>query len=220
MNIQAAIFDMDGLLIDSEPLWREVQVKIYGQHGMPVTYEMLAETMGMRIDEIVLFWLQKYNKNLGDVQAIATQVNEAAVELIVEKGIPRPGVENAFTVVKELGLRTAIASSSNTNVMDAVLEKIGVTHLVDVIHSADSEPHGKPDPAVYIGAAKSLNILPEHCVVFEDSVNGVRAAKAAKMKCVAVPDVTEQNRKEFGIADVVLHSLDEVNKNLFENITR
>lgn len=215
--LRAILFDMDGTLIDSEPLWREAQVEVYPRYGMDVTYDMLEETMGMRLDEIVEHWMEKFGTTV-DVEEVALQVNERALALILEKGEPRVGVEKALSVVKKMGYKTAVASSSDKEVMERILDKLGVTKDFDLIHSAQKEIHGKPHPAVYLATAEALGVEPSDCVVVEDSVNGVLAAKAAHMKCIAVPDSSERNKKEFGIADVVLDSLEALNSEVLEQI--
>lgn len=217
MHIQALISDMDGTLIDSEPLWREAQVEIYNLHGLPVQTDMLEETRGMRIDEIVEYWMKKFEKSL-DVEKVSKQVNEKALSLILEKATLLPGVEQALSVAREVGMKTAVASSSGEEVLEKVLRKLGIRELFDLIHSAENEKHGKPHPAVYLGAAKALNVDPLFCVVFEDSVNGLIAAKAANMKCIAIPDKNERNNKEFSSADKILNSLEEFNEQVIFNL--
>lgn len=215
--LRAILFDMDGTLIDSEPLWREAQVEVYPRYGMDVTYDMLEETMGMRVDEIVEYWMEKFGTTV-DVEEVVLQVNERALGLILEKGEPRVGVEQALFLVKEMGYKMAVASSSDKEVMEKILDKLGVTKQFDLIHSAQKEIHGKPHPAVYLATAKALGVEPSDCVVVEDSVNGVLSAKAAHMKCIAVPGVSERNRKEFKEADIVLNSLVDLNREVLQQI--
>ena len=97
-------------------------------------------------------------------------------------------VEEAFSICNEAGLPIAIASSSSREMIESVLDKFGLADKVQLIHSAHDETHGKPHPTVYITTAKELGVHPNHCLALEDSVNGVLAAKAAKIKCIAVPE--------------------------------
>jgi sugar-phosphatase len=106
-------------------------------------------------------------------------------------------------------MKIAVASSSSLAIITAVLEKFGVSELMDAVHSAHDEPYGKPHPAVFLRTAETLQVHTDNCVVFEDSPNGVIAAKAAKMKCIAVPDPANLNDKRFGIADAILPSLQD-----------
>ena len=215
--MQALISDMDGTLIDSEPLWREAQVEIYNFYGMPITTDMLGVTMGMRVDEIVEYWMKKFEKEI-DIQEVSNRVNEKALALILKKGEARPGTHHTLSLAKKMGLKIAVASSSSENVMDKILEKLKVKNYFDLIHSAQSEKHGKPHPAVYLGAAEGLQTEPFECVVLEDSVNGLIAAKAAQMKCIVIPDKSEKNKKEFCDADKILNSLEEFNEQIISNL--
>lgn len=215
--IQAVIFDMDGLLIDSEPLWVEAEIKVFNSVGVPLTLEMTSQTTGLRTDEVVHHWFKQFpweNKSLQEVSQI---IDDTVIKLINEKGKPREGVENAIKVCESLNLPIAIASSSPIRLIEPVLEKLGIRDKIQVIHSAHDEEYGKPHPVVYINTAKDLGIHPTQCLAFEDSANGVLSAKAARMKCIAIPEPNMRNDKRFGIADIILHSLSDFNAEMLEN---
>lgn len=216
--IQAVIFDMDGLLIDSEPLWKEAEVKIFNSLGVPVTYEMTDQTMGLRTDEVVLYWHQRYPWSGRSLEAVAAEVDESVLALIHEKGVPKTGVSQVIATCERLNLPMAIASSSSTRLIEAVVEKLGVGHKFRVIHSAELEPLGKPHPGVYLSAAEKLGVQPEHCLAFEDSPNGVVSAKAAKMRCIAVPEPAWRDDKRFGIADMIMGSLGDVTPEIIQSL--
>ncbi len=205
--IKAIIFDMDGLLIDSEPFWEEAETQVFTALGVPLTREMKRETTGLRADEVVQYWQARYPwKKPTQKEVVATVVTRVA-ELVREKGLPRAGVKSVIELCEAANLPMAIASSSHTLIIDAVLDKLSLSRYMQVVHSAEHEKYGKPHPGVYITTARKLGVAPVNCLAFEDSPNGVLAAKAARMTCIAVPDKDLQHDKVFCIADRILDSL-------------
>lgn len=207
--VKAIIFDMDGLLIDSEPLWEEAELATFSAIGVPLTGEMTKETMGLRVDEVVQHWFSRYPWKIPTKKEVEARVVEKVIELVKEKGMARYGAETIVKAFKEAGLPMAIASSSQTEIINAVLGKLGIKDYLKVIYSAEHETFGKPHPGVYITTAVKLGVPPGNCLAFEDSPNGVLAAKAAKMKCVAVPDIKMKDDKRFLIADMIIDSLSD-----------
>ncbi len=205
--IQAIIFDMDGLLIDSEPVWVEAEIEVFSKVGVPLTPEMTKQTMGLRSDEVVRHWHQRFPWDEPSQKAVDEELIQTMVTLLGANDIARPGVQEIIALFEKLELPMAIASSSPRRLINAAIHKLAIDHKMKVIHSAEHEPYGKPHPGVYISAAEKLGVNPEYCLAFEDSPNGILAAKAAKMKCIAVPDEKMQDSKVFGIADRVLASL-------------
>ena len=212
--IEAVIFDMDGLLIDSEPIWQEAEIAVFNKFGVPLTLEMTSQTMGLRTDEVVEYWHKRYPWDSPSQKEVSDLVDRTVIELIQEKGTAKEGVNEAIAVCEAAGLPIAIASSSPTLLIDTVLNKLGIAEKIQIVHSAHDEEYGKPHPAVYISTAKDLGVHPNHCLAFEDSANGVLAAKAAKMKCIAIPEPEAKNDKRFGIADIILHSLHDFNSQM------
>lgn len=219
-KLAAIFFDMDGLLIDSEPLWREVEVEVLTRYGVPLTLEKCRETMGIRIDEVVNYWYEQYPWTEKSVDEVVKEIIAGVIAAIVQKGEAKKGADMALAEAKKMNVPLALVSSSAMNVIHAVIERLNLQNIFVGLDSAQDELFGKPHPGVYLTAAKKLGVEPEHCIAFEDSLNGVIAAKAAKMKCIAVPDPIDRDKKEFGVADVVLNSLEEVNQSLFEHIIR
>ncbi|PIR04323.1 MAG: 2-deoxyglucose-6-phosphatase [Candidatus Magasanikbacteria bacterium CG11_big_fil_rev_8_21_14_0_20_39_34] len=204
---QAIIFDMDGLLIDSEPLWRESEVETFKKWGYPFREEYCFETMGMRVDVVVEHWIGKFGGNQEEKENLSNAIMDAVIERIHAKGELMPGVQELLNLFCERKIPMSIASSSYMRVIDAVVDKFRLKECLDVIYSAENEPFGKPHPGVYLTTAKKLHVSPEHCLVFEDSIAGVQAAKSAGMKCVAVPTKEIRHKKEFEDADYILDSL-------------
>jgi len=216
--IQAIIFDMDGLLIDSEPLWEEAELEVFNQVGVPLTSEMTKQTMGLRVDEVVQHWFDLYPWKDISHKEIEAKIVEKVIALIKEKGTAKEGVNEMIRFFKDKNMPMAIASSSSMDIIETVVKKLHIKNNLDVIYSAEHEQYGKPHPGVYITAAQKLGIASDKCLAFEDSPNGVLAAKAAKMKCVAVPDQKMKNDRRFGIADIILDSLSEFNLELLNKL--
>lgn len=207
--IQAVIFDMDGLLIDSEPLWTRAEIATMAKVGVVLTPEQVVASRGLRTDEKIRFWYQKFpwDERTYPKQSVTDDLIDTMVTLLRNSDLALPGVYEIVAQIEELGLPMAIASSSPQRIIDAVMRNLDIHHKLRVIYSAQYEEYGKPHPGVYIPVAKKLNVAPEACLAFEDSVNGVLSAKAAKMKCIAVPEAGNEADARFGIADITLASL-------------
>jgi sugar-phosphatase len=204
--IKAVIFDMDGLLIDSEPIWQEVEIGVFSKLGVPVNYQNITETMGRRNDEVVRYWHDKYPWQSPALEQVEQSIFDGVIQGITEKGNAMPGAVKTVQKCKDAGFLTAVASSSPTQLIEADIEKLGIDALVDATHSGYDEERGKPDPAIFLSTAKILGVKPEECVVFEDSISGVMAAKAASMTCIAVPP-QDADLEKYVAADTVLTSL-------------
>ncbi len=216
--IRAVIFDMDGLLIDSEPLWRIAEVEVLSAVGVPITEEDAKETTGVRTDEVVEHWFARYPWADPPQKVVEARILDRVMELVRERGRPQPGAEAALTALAGAGFPLAIASSSASEVIATVLATLGIGDYFAVVQSAEHEPYGKPHPAVYIEAARRLGVPPAACLAFEDSPNGVIAAKAAKMTCFAVPDPALAADRRFCAADLVLPSLTEFRLDLLTQL--
>jgi HAD superfamily hydrolase (TIGR01509 family) len=212
--MKAAIFDMDGLLIDSEPLWQEAEIAVFGSLGVPLTRQMCRQTIGVRLDGVVRHWYRAYpwrNESLEDVEA---RVLAEVSQLIAERGQLMEGVVETIDKLRAANFALAVASSSPLQLIGDAMQKLDIADAFSVLHSAEHEKEGKPDPAVYLTTMSRLGADPEHCIAFEDSIMGVRAARAAGARVIAVPDPEEISNPEFAIADVVLSSLSEFSMDL------
>ncbi len=209
----AAVFDMDGLLVDSEPLWCEAEMRILGGLGVPLTAQRCGETRGMVASEVAHHWYRLYPWEGPTPDAVAAEIIDAMAALLTGV-VAKPGALHAVTTCRRRGLALAIASSSPRRLIDAVVDRLGWASWFAALHSASEEAAGKPDPAVFLTTARLLGVDPGRCVVFEDSPAGVRAAHAAGMVCVAVPEdrATTAGAVPDGFepADVVLGTLEEV----------
>jgi sugar-phosphatase len=201
---------MDGLLIDSEVLWYEAEIEILGGLGVPLAIDGCRTTKGMFVHEVTEHWFARYPWPGPDPAAVAVTLVDRVTELIRTKGQLKPGAVHAIDLCGGLGLSLAVASSSEYRLIDAALSHFGLRERFGVIHSAEDEEYGKPHPAVFLTAARRMAVSPKRCVVWEDAPAGVVAAKAASMACVAVPESGEGHHPAFGLADLVVDSLEKV----------
>ncbi|MGH9043772.1 MAG: hexitol phosphatase HxpB [Acidimicrobiales bacterium] len=215
----ASIFDMDGLLVDSEPLWQLAEVEILGALGVPIDPTQCRNTKGMFVREVMAFWHRQFPWASPAPDAVATLVVDRVCELVTERGQVRPGAREAIELCRRHGLALGLASSSEYRLIRLVLEHFGFDQDFEVVHSAEDEPHGKPHPGVYLSAARKLGVDPSAAIAWEDAAAGVLAAKAARMVCVAVPDPADAHSPEFAIADAVLGSLAEADESLYKRLT-
>ena len=188
MRIEAAIFDMDGLLVDSEPIWHDVEIEVFGRHGVPLTVERCLETKGMFLGDAVEHWYARYPWRGASRQAVAAEIVDAMAARLETAVELKPGAMHALDFCHGRRARLGLASSSPRRLIDAVVRRFGLAPRFAVVHSAEDEPLGKPDPAIFLTTARLLGVAPAACVVFEDSAAGVLAAKGAGMACVAVPE--------------------------------
>jgi sugar-phosphatase len=220
----AAIFDMDGLLIDSEPLWRQVEIEILGRLGVPLTDELCGQTRGMVVGEVARHWYERYRWEGPSPEAVADQITQAMAALLASSAVLKPGVGQALASCRDRGLVLGVASSSPLPLIEAVVEGLRLGRWFAVLHSAQDEVAGKPHPAVFLTTARLLGAPPRRCVVFEDSPAGVVAARAAGMVCVAVPedsgDSAPDRSEAFEAADLVIDSLEEVDDDLWARLER
>lgn len=200
---------MDGLLIDSEPYWKIAEKKIFGNYGLQLDDELLRQVMGFRLNEVVLHWYKYKPWQNPDYNATENEILKEVTYLINQYAQAMPGVYDVITFFNKLNIPMSVASSSPKPLIDIVLQKLNITNYFKIIHSAQDEAYGKPHPGIFLTVAKLLNIEPESCLVFEDSLNGVIAAKAAKMKCIAIPEIGKYDDSRFTIADYIFNSLSD-----------
>lgn len=205
--VQAVIFDMDGMLTDSEPLWRIASIEVLNELGVPLTQEDVVATTGLRTDELVETWHRTYGWADPPRKVVEGLIEVRVMDLIRTRSVPNPGVPEALEALAAAGYPLGIASSSASEVIRVVVETLGIADYFSVIQSAEHEPFGKPHPGVYIEAARAMGVPAIECVAFEDSPNGVVAALAARMKVVAVPDPALVDDRRYLAANLVLPSL-------------
>jgi sugar-phosphatase len=207
---------MDGLLLDSEILWHEAEIEILGDLGVPLSRDGCRGTKGMFVGEVTEYWHARYPWAGPTPAEVAVTIVDRVIALLLSKGELKPGAEYAIALCAERNLPMAIASSSQYRLIDAALAHFGLRQHFLLVHSAEDEQWGKPHPAVFLTAAARLDAPPRRCLVWEDAPAGVLAAKAASMACIAVPEHGEEHHPAFGLADLVLGSLLEMDEERFD----
>lgn len=200
LNIQAVIFDMDGVLIDSEPLWQRVEYEVLSALGVPVTIDTIQQTTGLRIDQCVDYWYHKAPwPNYDNAKVSQAIVDRVAAE-ILQTGEPMPGVQQAIAHCQAKGVKIGLATSSPTLLIAAVLARLELEGQFMAIESAEALTYGKPHPEVYLNCAAALGVDPRHCLAIEDSFNGLIAARAANMQTIAIPAPEQRGDAKWVIA--------------------
>jgi mannitol-1-/sugar-/sorbitol-6-/2-deoxyglucose-6-phosphatase len=209
-GIKAVIFDMDGVIIDSEPLWRKAMILSFTEIGIPFTDEQCRITTGLRFKEVAEFWFTKHGINTISIDQFDKLVINRLCNLIAKEGQPMKGVLEALSFFKEKQMKIGIGTSSNEKLMNTVVDVLNIRHFFNELCSAEHIQYGKPHPQVYLTCAEKLGVNPLHCLVIEDSVNGIIAGKSAQMKVLAIPEEINYNNPKFSIADYNVKSLFEI----------
>lgn len=207
MELTTVIFDIDGLLIDSEPLWNEAAAEVFSQYGVNLTEEQYKTTTGLRTKEFVHWWFSHFNIGHKELAKAEQQIVYSVLDKIERKGTIMPGVPYIFDFFARRSFRIGLATSSPPALIDLVVKMTGIGKYLHATSSAEDLPYGKPHPQVYLNCAEQLQSAPVHCICFEDSFNGLIAAKSARMKCVIVPHISQAKEEKWGAADLKLSSL-------------
>jgi len=207
--IEAVVFDLDGVLVDSEHVWDGVREELARERGGRWHERAQADMMGMSSTE----W-SRYMRDVIGLSESPEEINAEVVRRMKARYAEHlPLIEGATEAVARLAgsFRLALASSSNRTIIDAVLARAELAELFDVTVSSEEVSRGKPAPDVFLEAARRLGIPPERCAAIEDSANGIRAAHAAGMRLIAIPNRRYPPPAEaLALADVILESLTEL----------
>jgi HAD superfamily hydrolase (TIGR01509 family) len=208
LPVDAIIFDMDGVLVDSEPLHTRATTLLLADCGLEWDERESGEYIGLTDAES--FAALKLRHGLaGDPVDLADRWAERAIVLLQQHARPLPGVPAVPLALREQGYRLALASSSRPSVIAATLDAIGARQLFELFVSGAEVPRGKPSPDVFLETARRLGVSPARCLVIEDSHHGVTAARAAGMRCLAIPCPTTAHQ-DFTHATARLHALPDV----------
>ena len=214
--IDAVVFDLDGLLLDTEQVWDEVREAVTRERGGRWHERAQADMMGMSSTE----WSRYMHDELG-LSESPEELNRIVVERMQERYRERlPVVDGAVDAVRRIATRwpLGLASSSNRPLIDLALELMGVANLFQATVSSEEVERGKPAPDVYLEAAQRLGVRPENVVAIEDSANGIRSAKAASMRVIAIPNPHFRPAEDvLAQADLVLESLAELTPDAVES---
>ena len=208
MTQKAVIFDMDGVLVDSEKLWKQAEKEVFSSLGVNVTDEDSEVTKSMTTTEVSEFWFNKFPWQSKSLETVEQMVVSRVMELITTEDCKINGVKEFIEKLKNNNYKIGLATNSPYKIIPTVLEKLEVTGLFDVISSAEFEENGKPDPAIYINTAAKLNVATKNCLVIEDSHSGMLAAKKAGMTVIAFTNGNPE--ANFDIADFIINQFDDL----------
>lgn len=207
--IQAVIFDMDGTLIDSEPMWKEAEKQVFLSVGVEVTDELSSKTASMTTREVTEFWYKLFPWLGKSLDQVESEVIDHVAKLISVEGIPMDGVKEILDFFHNKEFKIGLSTNAPSRLIPVVLEKLNIAHYFHATSSSEHEIKGKPDPAVYLSTAKKLNVEPSKCIAFEDSISGVISARKANMKTVVVPPFLEFSDDKYEISSIKIRQLSE-----------
>ena len=194
-NIKACLFDMDGTLLDSMHIWKDIDIEFLGRFGYELPPTLQRELEGMSFRETACYIKDRFHLP-PSIEEIMNIWNEMAFQKYSEEIFFKEGAFEFVKMLKEKGIRTAICTSNSRELVNAVAEHLGFMPYFDTIITSCEVGAGKPAPDIYLEAAKRVGVAPEHCLVFEDIVTGLTAGKRAGMKLCAVEDVYSADQKE------------------------
>ena len=210
-HTHAAIFDMDGVLVDTEPFYVEVNQQLFEKLGFAIPIEEHLTFVGISSAEVWHTIREKF-KLSQSIEALLQLETEAFCHKLktLPSLDPMPGVVALIKTLRDSGARLAIASSSSRVIIDLVTARTGLDAYFDVIVSGEEVTYGKPNPKIFLTAAERLHVMPENCVVIEDSPHGVAGAKSANMRCVGFQNPNSGNQ-DLSQADLLIHDFSHEN---------
>lgn len=210
LTMQAIIFDMDGVLIDTERHHQSIEHQIFRDLGLNITEEERAPFIGFAADEMWGRVVEHYQLDRTPEELLNLN-NDRIIEYFTtrEPGVPIPGVEKVLNWIRERGIPLAVASSSSRRVIDALLELTGLDIYFDCRVGGQDVEQSKPEPYIYLHTANLLGVSPDECLVIEDSTNGIRSAKSAGTYCIGYRG-TGYHGQDQSLADRTIGHYDEL----------
>lgn len=214
-KLEAVLFDMDGVVIDSEPLWTDAERQLLARRMLEYSPQLKTAMMGRDAEEAVGLLINHYNLSEG-VDEIIAERNQLIADLFRQFLRAMPHALQLVRSVQAAQIKTGLVSSSPQELVDLALSRLNVAELFDLVLSGDQVARGKPAPDIYLMAARKLGVSQADCLVIEDAPQGVAAAKAAGMCCLAIS--TSVSESELAAADRVVRGLDEVDVQLLQSL--
>ena len=206
----AVIFDLDGVLADSEPWWNQIDAKLLAEHGVSYRGEYHRNVLGVSYRLAVEFYKNAFHIS-ASVEELMRRRGEIATEFFANRVGLFPSAKRMLEQLREMKLHLAVATSSVSASARPLLDRTEIRSLFSIVITGDEVQQGKPHPDIYLRAAKKLGISPEACLVIEDALAGIAAGKAANMRVAAIPDTRFVDPREYEMkADYVLGSLSEI----------
>jgi 16S rRNA pseudouridine516 synthase len=206
----AVIFDLDGVLADSEPWWNQIDAKLLAQQGVSYRGEYHRNVLGVSYRVAVEFYKNAFPIS-ASVEELMRRRGEIATDFFANRVGLFPSAKTTLEQLREMKLHLAVATSSLSASARPLIDRTGIRSLLTVVVTGEEVQEGKPHPDIYLQAAKKLGISPEACLVIEDALAGIAAGKAANMRVAAIPDTRFVDPREYEMkADYVLGSLSEI----------
>jgi HAD superfamily hydrolase (TIGR01509 family) len=207
---RAVIFDLDGVLADSELWWNEIDAKLLAEHGVTYRGEYHRNVLGVSYGLAVEFYKKTFGLSVS-VEELMRQRGEIATDFFASRIDVFPSTKTVLKELRQMNLRLAVATSSVSTSARPFLDRHGLTAFFEVVVTGEEVEYGKPDPEIYLCAGEKLGVVADACLVIEDALSGIAAAKAAKMRVAAIPDIRFVDPSEYKKqADYVLSSLKEL----------
>ncbi|RGL30331.1 MULTISPECIES: HAD family hydrolase [Paenibacillus] len=208
--VKAVIFDMDGVLVDSEPIYFEVERSSFAHFGAPMTEEEHHTYVGVTLESMWRQVLDRHQLTHTLAEALAYHRKNVMQTITAHEGLVAiNGLERWLDWLREKGIPVAVASSSPRSLIDLIMEKTGLGRYFDIRITGEEVSQGKPAPDIFLYAAELLGIAPAHCIVIEDSRNGVHAAKSAGMRCIGLHN-PGSGQQDLSKADHNIFSYDDL----------
>ena len=203
---RAVVFDMDGLLLDTETLWHKAEVELFARHGASFSWEDKMAVIGTSFEQTAHFFAERLGATPEQGAGLVREMLEIMQASLQQQVEGRPG---AIELVERLRGRVplAVASNSPRTLVDTALATARLTGVFDAVVTSDDVVHGKPAPDIYLLACERVGVRPEDALALEDSPSGIAAAKAAGLACIGVPQFAES---DVSAADRVIDSLEEL----------
>lgn len=190
-DIHAVIFDLDGTLVDSMWVWLDIDREYFKQHGLDVPEQLQQKISGMSFSETANYIKEQFGIS-DSIEEMKAAWNRMAEEKY-EKEVPlKSGAYEFIQKLKEMGIKTGVATSNSRHLVEIALQARGIRSGLDTVRTACEVEKGKPAPDIYLLVAKDLEVEPEHCLVFEDIVEGIQAGKRAGMHTCAIADAASE----------------------------
>lgn len=208
---KGAIFDMDGTLMDSMWIWRDIDIEYLGRFGIALPEDLQAKIEGLSFAETAVYFQEHFGIT-DSIDKIQSDWNDMAIDFYRHRIGMKKGARELLTQMKERGMKIGIATSNSVELTEECLAANGVADLFDTVRTSRDTPRGKPFPDIYLSVADEWGIAPEDLIVFEDIPNGAIAGKRAGMEVIAVADDYALPRREelIRIADHFIEDFTQI----------
>jgi beta-phosphoglucomutase family hydrolase len=216
--LEAVIFDMDGVIINSEPLHYEANQQLFDKLGFSVPMDEYSNYIGISTEKMWEDLRDKYDLN-ENLDTLTDKHREHTHEFIRKNmnGNEIPGIRKILEELKDKNIKTAVASSSSKDLIETVLKGFDLCQYFDILVSGEEVEKGKPNPDIFIYVAKKLKVNIKNCLVIEDSTNGIKAAKKAGAKCIGFNN-PDSHGQDLTKADIVINKFEVLNYDLLKSL--